>query len=277
MITRIAPSPTGVFHLGTARTAYLNWLAARATDGKFILRIDDTDKSRHVDGAEQLIFDSLDWLGLTPDYVFRQSETFDRCRDVANQFVADGRAVKEDGAVILKSDPDQTSWYDEVVREVKVSADDRRIASRIVLLKSDGDPTYIFSSVVNDYDSGIDMVIRGVDHISNTLRQILIFNLLGRCPKFAHVGLVRFEKKKLSKRDNPPSVLDYKLQGYCPDAILAFLLRQGWSPKDPTYNEPIRPADAVKMFWDAGHMNSKCSNLDFGKLNWMQTKLAPVS
>lgn len=281
MNTRIAPSPTGSFHLGTARTAYLNWLAAKSTGGEFILRIDDTDASRNVEGAEDKIIESLEWLGLQPDIIVKQSQRIDRHISVANlllageaiqDFIYGHGTVKEDGAIILKSQQERYSWTDEVIGTVHTSYDDRKISSNIVLIKSNGTPTYMFSSVLDDYDYGIDLIIRGVDHISNTLRQIIIFSLLGKCPKFAHVGLLRQDGKKLSKRTGSKDVLWYRDQGYSPEAILSWLLRHGWSHSDPNYNKPISKSEALDMFWK-GHMNAKDSNLDIGKLDWIQRKL----
>lgn len=283
MNTRIAPSPTGNFHLGTARTAYFNWLVAKATDGKFILRIDDTDSSREISCADAQISDSLDWLGLTPDLIFYQSDTFDRCREIAKKLIdyefayQDGQAVIFEPRLLLNI---TDSWYDEVVGHVNISENDKKIAIKIPLIKSNNTPTYMFASVVNDIDYNIDAIIRGVDHISNTFRQILIRSaIIGACNmdittiSYAHIGLVKLNNKKLSKRDNPPSVLEYRDQGYLPDAVLSFLLRQGWSHKDPNYNKPISKHEAVQMFLTEGKMNAKDSNLDFNKLNWMQRKL----
>lgn len=282
MNTRIAPSPTGSFHLGTARTAYLNWLAAKSTGGKFILRIDDTDASRNIDGAEDNIIESLEWLGLTPDKTFKQSQKFKYCQMYAN-LAADSDnpyVVRENGAIILKSNDIDDKWHDEILGDIIVSEDDKRIASNIVLLRSDGTPTYMFSSVMNDLELMTDIIIRGTDHISNTLRQIVIFRFFtywddtprGFYPKFAHVGLLRQDGKKLSKRIGSKDVLWYRDQGYSPDAILSWLLRHGWSHSDPNYNKPISKSEALDMFWK-GHMNAKDSNLDFNKLNWIQKKL----
>lgn len=279
-VTRIAPSPTGVFHLGTARTAYFNWLAAKASGGQFLLRIDDTDSKRNIDGADQVITDSLEWLGLAPDHMFHQSNTFEACQSAAETLLVNGKAVKEDNGAIVLKDPDLLDidfWYDEVVGNVKVSSDDKRMAESIVLLKACGTPTYMFSSVLNDIHYKVNYVIRGVDHISNTYRQLALFNAMAvKAPKFAHIGLLRQKGKKISKRDNPMSVLDYRGAGYKPEAMLAFLVRLGWSPNDPNFNDIMTKQTAINMFFNEGHMNAKDSSVDINKLDWINKKLNKV-
>ena len=274
--TRIAPSPTGSFHLGTARTAYFNWLAARAAGGSFMLRIDDTDKSRYVPGAEDEIIESLQWLGIEPDQVVRQSDNFLSCHATASALLGEDVAIEFDGAIVFRPRYIPNEWNDSVVGTVNTSPEDRRIASQMVLMRSDGTPTYHFASVVNDFMFGIDWIIRGVDHISNTLRQICLFKELGKPPMFSHIGLVHSDGKKLSKRDGSMSVLSLRDQGYSPEAVLAFLLRLGWSHHDPEFNDPILKEDAIGMFLKDGSMKAKPSNIDMKKLDSIHRKLSRI-
>jgi len=272
--TRIAPSPTGNMHLGTARTAYFNYLASRSTGGKFILRVDDTDLDRSDDKFLDSIFGSLDWLGLNTDAVYYQSKRLDVYTDYLNRLLDSGKAIKKDGAVFLNYDFKDDSWVDGIKGKINISDNDLVAASNLVLWKSDGMPTYHFASVVDDIDLDINCVIRGVDHISNTAKQIAIYRALGAdLPVYFHVGLLTaVDGKKLSKRHGASSVVDYQ-DSNTPAAMLNYMLRMGWSPSlDNKENSVISKDKALRMFWDEGKMKPSPAKLDTNKLKWYNKK-----
>lgn len=262
-------------HLGTARTAYFNWLAARATGGIFTLRIDDTDLNRSDPAFIQVILDTMSWLGLDYDNLVYQSKRFDRYNLMAQNLLDSGLARRDNGAVILfpKNVPD--FWNDDIAGDIKITVDDKNIMSGgIVLIKSDGSPTYHFASVVDDIDLGINYIIRGVDHITNTSRQAAIYAALGKpLPRFSHVGLLHKDGKKLSKRDGAASMLWYRDQGFHPDAMLNFMARMGWGPTIDDKSASLLPRDKMlKLFFGGGRMRSAPSNIDQAKLNWYNKK-----
>ena len=259
-ITRIAPSPTGMFHLGTARTAYFNWLAARASGGKFILRIDDTDTARNSDDAVQVILDSMDWLGLDYDAIFYQSRRTDFYREAAQTLVDhDAARVLDDGAVALNIPKLGPTWHDTLALDIPITQDVRDKMDPLILMRRDGGgPTYHFASIYDDYMMGVNWIIRGHDHQTNTPKQIAIWKagFSGDFPQVSHVGLIFKDGKKLSKRDNAASLLWYRDQGYQPDAVLSFLLRLGWSPADGKTPRVITRDQAVEMFLKDGKMRA---------------------
>ena len=261
-------------HLGTARTAYFNYLAARSTDGDFILRVDDTDKDRSDDKYLNSIFGSLDWLGLDYDAVYYQSKRLDVYKSYLDKLVNLGRAVAKDGAFFLNFDFKDDHWTDGVKGDIAINDNDRDLCSKLVLWKSDGMPTYHFASVVDDIDLGINCVIRGVDHISNTAKQVAIYRALDAdLPLYYHVGLLMgSDGKKLSKRHGASSVVDYTNDN-SPAAILNYMLRMGWSPfVDNKANSVIDKDKALKMFWDDGKMRPSPAKLDADKLKWYNKK-----
>ncbi|MFA5490058.1 MAG: glutamate--tRNA ligase family protein [Candidimonas sp.] len=270
-ITRIAPSPTGDMHLGTARTAYFNWLAARSTGGKFILRIDDTDLERSKDEHISQIIDVLDWLNLDYDLFVRQSSRLDRYTIVANELIKNGHAMIVDGNAIALKYPDNMirSWTDTVCGDVDITDKSRSIIHGLILIKSNGMPTYHFASVVDDIDFGVNFIIRGVDHVSNTALHAAIYHVLGqKLPKMAHVGLILKDKKKLSKRDGAASMLSYRDQGIDPDAMLNFMLRLGWGPQNENKSHAIIDRKkALDLFLDHGNMRPTNSNMDSNHLS----------
>lgn len=279
--TRIAPSPTGDMHLGTARTAYFNWLAARATQGRFLLRIDDTDQNRNQESVVKVIYDTMEWLGLDYDATFRQSSRFDVHKNEAQRLVDLGLAkVVENGAVALKIPQNMpTVWIDEIVGDIKITGQDMAAIDGMIILKSDGSPTYHFSSVLDDIHSDINLVIRGQDHVSNTPKHIAIYLTMQaagvrlQLPKFAHVGLIHKDKKKMSKRDGAASMLFYRDNNYSPAALLNFMLRLGWSPsKDDATNTIISQKRAVGMFLNEGRMRASSANFDQAKLDFYNKK-----
>lgn len=273
--TRIAPSPTGDFHIGTARTLLFNYLAAKASGGKFILRIDDTDIARNNEDHVKIIYDAVSWLGLGYDLTFRQSHRFDLYRNFAENLISSGLAKREDTAIRLDL-PENFSypecWVDELGGMQKIN--DKHIINtkNMVLIKSDGTPTYHFATVIDDNEFDINYIIRGTDHIDNTARHVILYNIWKfDVPKYAHVGLIHRNKKKVSKRDSDltASLLHWKEKGIAPEAMITFLLRLGWGPKNDTgkdaWNYPLEKA--IAEFLTDGKMRSVSSNFDENILN----------
>lgn len=269
--TRFAPSPTGDMHLGNLRTAYFNWLAARATGGTFTLRIDDTDRDRNTDGAVDTILDILDWCGMDYDRMVRQSDRGDLYRMHLYDLHALGRIDDSDGADRIDVNPWVGDKFTDMVNgDCRVT--DRGPLGKLVLARSDGSPTYHFASTVDDLDLGINLVIRGSDHLSNTPRHIGIAGALGDdYPLTAHVGLIHRGKRKMSKRDDVGSVLALRDSGVDPDALLSYLLRLGWAPRDDSGKAAwVWPKDrAVAGFFTLGRMKAKASNFDDAQFAWV--------
>lgn len=282
-ITRIAPSPTGFAHLGTFRTAYFNWLAARSSGGKFILRIDDTDDARDREDYVKPIYETMSWLGLDYDMTFRQSDP-DRRRvhlDLAEDLLKKNRArVIEGGAIALNYDDSVPNhWIDSIAGRVSVTESDiKNNLSNLVIVRSSGTPTYHWSSTVDDISTGVNWVIRGTDHISNTSKHLLIYHALGATiPKYSHIGLVNFQGKKLSKRENAASMTYYRDLGYNKDAMLNFMLRLGWGPKVDDRTTALLPRErALELFLNDGNMKSSPSNLDMAKLDSFDRKYKAI-
>jgi glutamyl-tRNA synthetase len=235
---RFAPSPTGYLHVGGARTALFNWLYARRHGGAFILRIEDTDAERSSWDMVAGIVEGLRWLGLDwdegpdvggPHAPYFQSERLDKYRSAAEGLVASGHAYVDEGAIRFNVPEGQTSFTDLV--HGPIGFDNEHI-EKFVILRSDGHPTYHLSVVVDDIDMAITHVVRGDDHISNTPKQVLLYNAFGRpVPAFAHVPLILGpDKKRLSKRHGGTAVGEYERAGYLPEAMVNFLALLGWSP-----------------------------------------------
>lgn len=273
-ILRICPSPTGVMHLGTLRTAYFNWLVANQNDdSQLILRIDDTDLSRSKDELTQPIYDTLNHYGLNYDITFKQSSRFSRYIEIADRFINLGFAIKDGNAIRMKFDAnnDFFDWTDTITGDKKISDDISNIVKNQIIIKSDGSPSYNFASAIDDIDYGVTWVIRGTDHITNTFRQIIFYKLLGnQLPLYSHVGLLcHFSGKKFSKRDSDS--LD--LSSFNNDAILNFILRLGWSPKqDDKTNNIINRDKAIKLFLDGGNLRAPNCKVDLVKLKWYNKK-----
>lgn len=279
-ITRIAPSPTGDMHLGTARTAYFNYLAAKATGGQFILRIDDTDQVRNNEDHVGVIYRTMEWLGLAPDVTLRQGDRSSIYMDIARDLVRQKIAQEApNGAIeIVNIDasfiPD--SWTDCIVGEIKTSNKDKDVLKSIVLIKGDGSPSYNFATAVDDLLMDTNHVIRGHDHISNTVKQLTMMNAMKtlaynrsvETPKYTHVGLIFSNKKKLSKRDNAASMLHYRDSGYSPDAMLNFMLRLGWAETSGITIKKIPKDMAERIFYLKGKMRNQPSNMDINLLNF---------
>lgn len=230
--TRIAPSPTGKFHIGTARTALFNYLFAKKHGGDFLLRFEDTDRERSTKEFEEDIREGLKWLGLDWSEEYKQMDRLSIYKTYSDKLIKDGTAYKKDGAVWFKILEGRVIEVDDLIRG-KISFDAKEF-NDFVIVKSDDIPTFYFSNVIDDFDMKISHVIRGEDHITNTPKQILISEALGfKLPKFAHIPLILNEdKSKLSKRKNAVSVTDYKNKGYLSEAIVNFLALLGWNPGD---------------------------------------------
>ena len=233
---RFAPSPTGYLHVGGARTALFNWLYARRHGGTFILRIEDTDVERSQAEMVTGILDGLRWLGIDwdegpevggPHAPYFQSERLDRYRAAAKQLLDSGQAFEDGGAIRFRVPPGKTEFTDSV--HGPIAFDNEHIES-FVILRSDTHPTYHLSVVVDDIDMAITHVVRGDDHISNTPKQVLLYNAFGKpAPAFAHVPLIMGpDKQRLSKRHGATSVTEYEKQGYIPEAMFNFLALLGW-------------------------------------------------
>ncbi len=271
---RFAPSPTGYLHVGGARTALFNWLYARRHGGAFILRIEDTDTQRSSWEMVSGILDGLSWLGIDwdegpqtggPHAPYFQSERLDRYRAAAHDLLQKGKAFEDEGAIRFTVPPGRTSFVDSVHGPIEF--DNEHIES-FVILRSDSHPTYHLSVVVDDIDMQVTHVIRGDDHISNTPKQVLLYQAFGAAtPAFAHVPLIMGpDKKRLSKRHGATSVMEYARQGYLPDALVNFLALLGWSPGED--RELMSRQELVDAFALEGITGSNAV-FDVAKLEWM--------
>ncbi|CDH43631.1 glutamate--tRNA ligase [Candidatus Contendibacter odensensis] len=302
--TRFAPSPTGYLHIGGARTALFSWLYARRHGGPFVLRIEDTDLERSTPESVNAILEGMNWLGLDYDEgPFYQTQRFDRYNEVLRQLVQEGKAyycycTKEELEALRteqmarKDKPRYDGRYrdyqgpprpdvEPVVRfknpqEGEVVVDDLirgRIVIRnselddLIIARADGSPTYNFCVVVDDLDMGITHVIRGDDHINNTPRQINIFQALGATPpQFAHVPMILgADGKRLSKRHGAVSVMQYRDDGFLPEAVLNYLVRLGWSHGD----QEIFSLEELIQLFDLTAVNKAPSAFNPDKLLWL--------
>src|SRR5215472_12439729 len=232
---RIAPSPTGLLHVGTARTALFNWLFARQEGGEFRLRIENTDTSREVAEAVEQIQDSLRWLGLDWDGELTfQLDRMSDCRRVANELVSAGKAYEDEGAIRFRMPDEGVTAWDDVVRG-RIEYPNEKLED-LVIVRSDGRPTYNFASPLEDVWDGITHVIRGEDHISNTPKQINVIRALGAdLPVYAHVpNVAGADGRKLSKRHGAVTVAEFRADGYLADALTNFLALLGWAPDGET-------------------------------------------
>jgi glutamyl-tRNA synthetase len=271
IVTRVAPSPTGngIVHIGTLRQIYHNWLFARANKGKFIYRIDDTDLKRSDKEIVDKLYEAIDWLGLDYDETFKQSDRFDKYTKIAENLVKEGLAVHDDGCIRMSGLALDCSWTDEITGDKEDNDQIRDFSSTQVIIKSDGSPVYNFCSAVDDIESGVTDVIRGTDHISNTYKQAYIYRALGKhLPRYHHVGLICHNTgKKLSKRDS--DAMD--LSGVNKDAILNYILRLGWSPKeDNKANNIIDKEKALRLFIEHGNLKASNAKIDLNKLKFYE-------
>ncbi len=303
--TRFAPSPTGPLHIGGARTALFNYLFSRHHGGEFLLRVEDTDRQRSTEEFTRLILDSLAWLDLSPDEdpVF-QSTRAARHAEVARRMLAEGhayycyctpeelKAMRERAIAEGRPPRYDGRWRDRDPRDapggvapaIRLKAPregetvlpdlvqgDVRVANAelddMIILRSDGSPTYLHAVVVDDHDMGITHVIRGDDHLTNTFRQIQIYQAMGwELPRFAHIPLIHgADGAKLSKRHGAVSVLEFREQGYLPETLCNYLLRLGWGHGDA---ELLSREEAIQLF-DLNGVGRAASRMDYAKLTHM--------
>jgi glutamyl-tRNA synthetase len=303
VVTRFAPSPTGYLHVGGARTALYSWLYAKSLGGEFVLRIEDTDLERSTEEAKQAILDGMQWLGLHHDKgPYYQTERFDRYNQIIDELLEKGLAYKCFMSVAeldaIREEQEKKgekprypgTWRDRtdhpegqpyVIRfknplegEVVIKDHVRgeiRISNTelddLIIKRTDGAPTYNFCVVVDDWDMGITHVVRGEDHINNTPRQINILNALGApIPEYAHVSMILGDDgKKLSKRHGAVSVMQYRDDGYLPQAVLNYLVRLGWSHGD----QEIFSLEEMIEHFSLDAISKSASAFNTEKLNWL--------
>ncbi len=270
---RFAPSPTGNLHIGGARTALFNWLYARSKGGKFVLRIEDTDTVRSKKEYVDEILGSLTWLGFTWDEIYYQSQRFDIYRQHAERLLQEGKAYveKTEGkgeAIIYKVTPQKIVLQDLIRGTIEFDA---AVLKDQVLIKSDGTATYNFACVVDDALMNITDVVRGDDHISNTPKQVLLYQALGfPVPRFAHLPLIMgMEGGRLSKRTGATAISDYRKMGYMAGALVNYLLLLSWSPGGD--REIIDAQEAASIF-DITNVNKTAATFDLKKLEWMNNQ-----
>src|SRR2546425_6160532 len=263
----MAPSPTGFLHIGNVRTALFNWLFARHHGGEFRLRIENTDTSREVEEATEQIQESLRWLGLDWDGpVTFQLDRMADCAEVARRLVDEGKAYEDEGAIRFRM-PDEgaTAWEDAVRGHVEFPNEQ---LEDLVLVRSDGRPTYNFASPMEDVWDEITHVIRGQDHISNTPKQINIIGAVGATlPVYAHVSdVLGADGKRLSKRHGSVTVNEFRHDGYYAPALMNFLALLGWSYDEKT--TIMSPAELIERFTLDRVVPSPAA-FDYQKLDWM--------
>lgn len=265
---RFAPSPTGYLHIGGARTCLFNWLYARKAGGEFILRIEDTDQERSKKEYLDEILESIKWLGMDWDEIYYQSQRFDLHREYAQKLIDQGKAYKKEGAVFFKYEFESIEIDDLVRGRITFKELPK---TEEVIIKSDNSPAYNFSCVVDDALMKIDCVIRGEDHISNTPKQVLMYEALGfAAPKFAHVPLILSPAGgRMSKRFGATSIREYRQQGYLPDALVNYLLLLGWSPGN---NREIISLAEAKDIFQIEKVNKTGAAFSMDKLNWVNAE-----
>jgi glutamyl-tRNA synthetase len=313
VVTRFAPSPTGYLHIGGARTALFNWLYARHTGGKMLLRIEDTDRERSTDAAIEAILDGLNWLGLTSDgdpiYQFaRAGRHAEAARSLIDKGLAyhcyasqteleemretamrEGRPPRYDGrwrdrdpseapagvkpVIRLKAPRDGETVIDDLVQGRVVFRNE--VLDDLVLLRSDGTPTYMLAVVVDDHDMGVTHIIRGDDHLTNAARQTLIYRALGwDVPAMAHIPLIHgADGAKLSKRHGALGVDAYRAMGYLPEAVLNYLARLGWSHGD----DEIFSLEDAQSWFEISDVNKGAARFDFAKLEHLNANYIRAS
>jgi glutamyl-tRNA synthetase len=264
---RMAPSPTGLLHIGGVHTFQFNWLFARGRGGECLLRIENTDTSREVGEAVEQIQESLRWLGLDWDgEVTYQLDAMERCRELATRLVEAGKAYEDDGAIRFRMPDEGTTAWDDAVRG-RIEFPNERLDD-LVIVRSDGRATYNFASPVEDMDDRITHVIRGEDHISNTPKQIVILRALGHEPPvYAHLGnIFGTDGKKLSKRHGAVSVDEFRAAGYLPEALFNFLALIGWAPDGET--TVMSRAEILERF-SLERVGASPGTFDYDKLAWL--------
>jgi glutamyl-tRNA synthetase len=263
----MAPSPTGLLHIGNVRTALFNWLFARHEGGEFRLRIENTDTAREVYEATEQIQGSLRWLGLDWDgEVTFQLDRMEDCKAVARELLEAGKAYEDEGAIRFRMPDEGVTGFDDVVLG-RIEVPNAELED-LVLVRSDGRPTYNFASPLEDHWDAITHVIRGPDHISNTPKQIQVLQAIGaELPVYAHVPNVNGpDGSKLSKRHGAVSVDDFREDGYLPEALMNFLALLGWAPDGET---TLMTRDELVERFTLERVGSSPATFDYAKLDWM--------
>jgi len=292
---RFAPSPTGFFHIGSARTALFNWLYARHTGGTFVLRIEDTDKERNTDESLQVLLDGMRWMGMEWDEgpevggeygPYFQSQRQPIYDEYLKKLQDAGRTYEKDGAVWFKLEGERYTEYDdfkkkeiEKVKAAPVVIDDavrgrveRAEEMDFVIVRKDGNPVFHFVNVVDDIAMGITHVIRGEDHLSNTSKHVELFNAFGVTPPvFAHIPLILKESGpgKMSKRDKGALIEEYETRGFLANAVRNYISLLGWNPKDEREKMDI---DEIIELFDFAGINKGNSRFDEKKLSALNTE-----
>jgi len=306
-VTRFAPSPTGYLHIGGLRTALVNYLWAKKSGGKFLLRVEDTDRSRHNEEAVEAILKAFEWVGLnSDDEIVYQSERDDIYKKYIDQLLSEGKAYKcymsreeldqlreeqtarkerprydgryrdfdgvppEGVEPVIRIKAPQSGkieFHDGIKGDMSFNVDD--MLDDFIIARADGTATYNFVVAVDDALMGVNEVIRGDDHLSNTPKQIVVYNALGfDLPNFYHLPMIHNEQgKKLSKRDGATDVMEYKKDGYLPEPLLNFLLRLGWSYGD---KETFTFEEMLELF-DPKNISRSASIYNLDKLNWLNS------
>ncbi len=289
VVTRMAPSPTGLFHIGSARTALFNYLFTRKNGGKFILRIDDTDRERSKLEYEKNILESFRWLGFDYDEFYRQSERSERYRFFLEKLIAEDKAYWSDETLENGEEIKAKARLAKVIRfrnpggkvnflsrpqgELSIDVGD---LGDFVIAKDLDQPLYHFASIVDDWEMGVTHVIRGEDHLSNTPRQILMLEALGASrPEYCHIPLIlASDRSKLSKRHGALAVTDYRFQGYLPQALTNFVALLGWSPQANTKdlvgtNEEVFDLSQLQEVFSLDGLQKSAAIFNTEKLNWL--------
>jgi glutamyl-tRNA synthetase len=263
----MAPSPTGFLHIGGVRTFLFNWLFARGRGGECLLRIENTDTSREVEESVAQIERSLRWLGIEWDgETTFQLDVMERAKEEARRLVAEGAAYEDEGAIRIRMpDEGSTGWDDAIKGRIEVPNAE---LEDLVLVRSDGRPTYNFASPLEDWLDGITHVIRGEDHVSNTPKQVVVLRALGaEPPVYAHApNVFGLDGRKLSKRHGAVSVDEFRAAGYVPEALMNFLVLLGWAPDGET---TIMSRDELVERFSLERVGSSPATFDYAKLDWM--------
>jgi nondiscriminating glutamyl-tRNA synthetase len=288
--TRFAPSPTGEFHVGSARTALFNWLYARRHGGAFVLRLEDTDAARNTPEARAAIFDSLSWLGLDWDEgpllrqgsggqacsegnsskgdfgPYCQSERGDIYQGHIERLLSEGKAYEDDGAVRFRMPGESIRVKDLICGEIDFDLSDQ---DDLVIRRSNGAPVFHLVNVVDDLEMGITHVLRGEDHLSNTPKHIALYQGLGaQAPQFAHIPLIlNANGSKMSKRDEGAIISEYRRRGFLPEAVVNYLCLLGWSPQED--GKEIFTLTEVAAEFELTDINRSNARFDPEKLLWM--------
>jgi len=275
--TRFAPSPTGLLHVGGARTALFNWIYARKNAGTFVLRIEDTDHTRNTEEAKQVILDGLHWLGLDWDEgpqkggnhgPYYQSERNAIYEDYLARLEKGGHLYEDNGAIRFRSPREKVILEDQICGRIEFDLTNPGTHPDLTLRRPDGSWIFHFVSVVDDIEMKISDVIRGEDHLSNTPKHIELYRALGATPpRFAHMPLIlNRDGSKMSKRDDGAALGTYPEAGYAPEAVRNYLCLLGWSPKE---NREIIDIGEVVSLFDLGQINRRNAAFDLDKCFWI--------